>query len=579
MNKESFLAIIKRKWKIPYSETVSKTVSSFSLTEKVIFYALIAIFALSSFTMLWRVNESFLVKIPTYGGQFTEGIVGSPRFVNPVLAVSDIDRDLTSLIYSGLIKIDVEGNLVPDLAQSYEISEDGKIYTFILKDEIYFHDGKPVTVDDIIFTIEKTKDPIIKSPRRTSWESVEINKIDEKTIQFILRQAYSPFIQNATIGILPKHIWEGASSEEFPFSQFNINPIGSGPYKIDSTIYSSGGLPKEYRLVSFKDYASGRPFINKINIKAFTNEIDLIEAYNKGDIASLYGISPQKLSEIKIPEGSLKTTPLSRVFGIFFNQNSAPALLRPEVREALNIATNKTEIINSVLNGYGTEINNPIPPKEKDEQYTFSEENIEKAKELLSKGGWTEDENGILERTSGGDTTKLVFSISTSASPDLKLAAQLIQSQWQKIGVLVDIKIFEPTDLTQNIIKPRKYDALLFGTIIGKDMDLYPFWHSSQRNDPGLNISMYTNSRVDRILENIRVTVREEEKEALYNQFTEEITKENPAIFIYTPYFIYLTPKDVSNIKLSQLTTPSERFNQIDKWYIETNSVWKIFAQ
>lgn len=529
--------------------------------------------------MLWRVNESFLVKIPTYGGQFTEGIVGSPRFVNPILAVSDIDRDLTSLMYSGLLKIDEQGNLSPDLAQSYEISEDGKIYTFTLKEEIYFHDGKPVTVDDVIFTIEKTKDPIIKSPRRISWEGVEISKIDERTIQFILRQAYSPFIQNTTLGILPKHIWEGASSEEFPFSQFNISPIGSGPYKVDSIVYSSGGLPKEYKLVSFKDYSSGRPFINKINIKSFTNEIDLIEAYNKGDVVSLYGISPQTLSGLKIPQESLKIAPLSRVFGIFFNQNSAPALLRSEVREALSLATNKTEIINSVLNGYGQEINSPIPPKETTEQYTFSEENIEKAKEILNKGGWTEDENGILERTSGGDRTKLVFSISTSASPDLKLAAQIIQSQWQKIGVLVDIKIFEPTDLSQNIIKPRKYDALLFGTVIGRDMDLYPFWHSSQRNDPGLNISMYTNSRVDRILENIRLTTTEEEKNDLYSQFTQEVQKENPAIFIYTPYFIYITSKDIQNINLNQLTTPSDRFNGIDKWYIETNSVWKIFAQ
>ena len=530
--------------------------------------------------MLWRVNESFLIKIPTYGGQFTEGIVGSPRFVNPILAVSDIDRDLTALMYSGLLKINEDGLLVPDLAQSYEISDDGKIYTFILKDEIYFHDGKPVTVDDIIFTIEKTKDPIIKSPRRISWEGVEVLKIDDKTIQFILRQPYSPFIQNTTLGILPKHIWEGASSEEFPFSQFNINPIGTGPYKVDSIVYSSGGLPKEYKLVSFKKYISGRPYINKINIKTFTNEIDLIEAYNRKDIISLYGISPETLSEIKVPEGSLKITPLSRVFGIFFNQNSAPALLRSEVREALALATNKTEIINSVLSGYGKEVEGPIPPKEiNGVNYQFNEENIEKAKSLLSSGGWKEDENGILERVSGGDTTKLVFSISTSASPDLKLAAQIIQNQWQKIGVLVDIKIFEPTDLTQNIIKPRKYDAILFGTVIGRDMDLYPFWHSSQRNDPGLNISMYTNSKVDRILENIRVTNDQEEKNNLYTEFTQEIVRENPAIFIYTPYFIYLTANNIQNINLNQLTTPSERFNTIDKWYIETNSVWKIFAK
>jgi len=580
VNKESFKAIIKKRWKIPYSETISKTIGSFSLTEKVIFYLFISIFIISSVVMLWRVNESYLVKIPTYGGTLTEGIVGYPRFVNPLLSVSDIDRDLTSLLYSGLMKVDSEGNLVPDLAEDYSISEDGKTYTFTLKDDLYFHDNQPITVDDIIFTIEKSKDPIIKSPRRVNWEGVEVIKVDEKTIEFILRQAYSPFIQNTTIGILPKHIWSGVSSEEFPFSQFNINPVGSGPYKVDSIVYSDGGLPKEYKLTSFKKYASGRPYITHINIKTYANDKDLTDAYKKGDVISIYGISPQLLSELKIPEGDLKTAPLPRVFGVFLNQNSAPALLRNEVREALDIATNKKEIIDTVLGGYGQPISGPIPPKTLDQtEYTFDETNIERAKELLASNGWKEDENGILEKTSGKEKIKLTFSVSTSASPELKATAQMLQAEWQKIGALVDIKIFDVGDLNQNIIKPRKYDSLLFGEIIGRDLDLYPFWHSSQRNDPGLNVSMYTSVKADKILENIRGTVDPEALEKLYTDFTKEVSNDKPAIFLYSPYFIYIMPTSIHNVKLGQLTTPSERFDGIENWYIETNSVWKIFTK
>ncbi|OHA93661.1 MAG: hypothetical protein A2W58_02350 [Candidatus Zambryskibacteria bacterium RIFCSPHIGHO2_02_38_10.5] len=147
------------------------------------------------------------------------------------------------------------------------------------------------------------------------------------------------------------------------------------------------------------------------------------------------------------------------------------------------------------------------------------------------------------------------------------------------MGADVEVKIFEIGDLNQNIIRPRKYDALLFGEIVGRDLDLYPFWHSSQRVDPGLNIALYTNIKANKLLENIRKETDETLQKKYFDAFKKEIKNDVPAVFTYSPYFIYLIPKKIHNVTLGTLTTPSERFSNIFEWYIETNHVWKIFIK
>jgi peptide/nickel transport system substrate-binding protein len=277
VDKEKINQLAKKHWHLPYSGKIMRVIGAFTLTEKVIFYVLVGIFTLSGISLLWQVNKSFLVEVPDYGGTLTEGVIGFPRFINPLLAISDTDRDLTSVIYSGQLKISHDGTLIPDLAESYTISIDGLTYTFVLKDDIYFHDGVKVTADDILFTIEKAQDANLKSPRKANWDGVQVSKIDDKTIVFTLKQAYSPFIQNTTLGILPKHIWKSASIEEFPFSQYNIKPIGSGPYKINSVVYTGSGLPGEYDLVSFNKYALGKPYITNLIVKTYKSEKEIIE--------------------------------------------------------------------------------------------------------------------------------------------------------------------------------------------------------------------------------------------------------------------------------------------------------------
>ena len=490
MDKKSIKELLGKEWRLPYAGRVVRVINAFSLTEKTIFFFFVGVFIVSGLSLLLQVNKFFLVEVPDYGGTLIEGVVGSPRFINPLLSSSDTDRDLSLLIYSGLLKVGSEGELALDLAESYTISNDSLTYTFVLKDNLYFHDGIKLTADDVVFTVEKAQDPDLKSPREANWSGVKVEKINDKTVRFTLKQPYSPFIQNATLGILPKHIWKTATVEEFPFSQFNIKPVGTGPYKVGSITYTGSGLPLEYHLVSFDKYSLGRAYITNLTIKSYQNEKSLTLAYQNGSIESLHGISPKQLPSLEVQSDEIILSPLPRVFGVFFNQNIAPVFVNKEVRQALSLATDRQEIVDSIMGGFGQTIDGPIPPKNiatTKAVAEIEESRLEKAKAILVAKGWKQNDSGVFQKKDKKNTVTLSFSISTGNAPELKDTAYLLQKQWQKIGAQVEVKIFEIGDLNQNIIRPRKYDALLFGEIVGRDLDLYPFWHSGARVFPGLD--------------------------------------------------------------------------------------------
>lgn len=568
-------------------QLVKKLIAAFSPTERIIFLGLVALFGASTLTVLWSVNNYFSVEIPTYGGTLHEGVIGSPRFVNPLLAISDTDRDLTSLIYSGLLRSTPQGDFVPDLAESYSVSEDGLTYHFVLKDKIYFHDKMPVTADDVIFTIQKAADRALKSPKRANWEGVTAEKISEREIELHLKQPYAPFLQNATIGILPKHIWKNVDADSFPFSQFNIEPVGSGPYELNKIKRDSNGLPISYELRAFRRYALGQPFITTIAFHFYAGEKNLLDAYQSGIIESLSAISPERAALLDQSENTVRQIPLSRVFGIFFNQNQSSVLANKEVRAALEAAADKKKIVDEVLGGFGTTLSGPIPDFLKgfaaesatSSPNTETKDRIETAKSILEKAGWKLNEKtGLLEKKGKKSVDTLEFSLSTSDAPELRKAAELVKADWEKIGARIDLKVFESGDLNQNVIRPRKYDALLFGEIIGKDLDLFAFWHSSQRNDPGLNIALYTNIKTDTWLEEARAASDPAKRATLYQKFENEIKNDLPTIFLYSPDFLYILPNRVHMAKIEGITAPAERFSTIQSWYIETERVWKVFA-
>lgn len=560
------------------SEKILAIIRNFSATEKVIFGILTVIALVSALTLAWGVNRSFLMAIPAHGGRLAEGVVGLPRLINPVLAFTEVDLDLSNLVYAGLMKYE-NGKLVPDLAEKYSISDDGLVYTFTLREDLRFHDGAALTAEDVEFTVQKVQDSIIKSPRRADWANIETKIVSPTEIQFILKQPYAPFLSNTTLGILPKHIWGKINPDQFIFSKYNLEPIGAGPYQFKNIQQDGGGIPIDYTLASYNNYHGEEPYISDLLIYFYPNEKAVLEAYARGVIEAMSRISANEAAKIASTSDSARIihTSLPRIFGIFFNQNQAPIFLQKEVRQALNIATDKQEIINKVLAGYGVVGTGPIP----DSSNTKAPKaDIEEAQEILNRAGWVMNSNGVMEKRDkkGAVTGTLEFSIATADAPDLKLAADLVKSQWEKIGAKVTVKVFDYGDLYQNVIATRKYDALLFGQSIGKDLDLYAFWHSSQRNAPGLNVAMYVNSRVDKFLEDARVTTDEKQRDSLYDQFEKIIQEEVPAVFLYSPEFMYVVPERVKGLTLDRLASPGDRFYGINKWYVTTDNVWKIFG-
>ncbi len=597
-----FLTFIKE-FRVPKKKEFMEAIASFSKKELFVFGIAILIAIVTTIIILGKINSDFMVNVPTDGGSLTEGIVGMPTLVNPVLALSGADKDITSIVYSGLMRKSTDGKFIPDLAKSYTISKNGLIYTFKIRDDAEFQDGKKVTADDVIFTINKIKDPLIKSPRQNGWDGISVTKKNERTVVFTLKKPYISFMDNMTIGILPLHIWKNVSTQEFSLSPLNIKAIGSGPYEISSIIKNNNGFPEEYILRRFKNFTLGVPHIKYIKIISYPNEKDLIQAMLSHSIDQAGGISPENAEIIKKAGYTIHTTTLPRMFGIFFNANNNKILNDKNVILAMDKAIDREKIVDKVLDGYGTVIHNPIPENmlpDNTNSASYKNANILQAKAILEKAGWTLRKDGVMTKggvtiktrtrkirgriitekikVNNGPIIKLAFSLTTGNTPELKHAAELIKNQLAIIGIQVNIKIYETGQLNQ-LIRTRDYEALFFGQVINHESDLFSFWHSSQILDPGLNIAMYDNKKADSILESIQKTISPKDRIVQYKEFITEFNKDLPALLIYSPKYLYATSKGLNNINLNSLDSSSDRFTSIYEWYANQERVWKIFKK
>ncbi len=316
---------------------------------------------------------------------------------------------------------------------------------------------------------------------------------------------------------------------------------------------------------------------------------ELRQALIDKKVEEISSITPLNAENLKERNFQIESATLPRIFGLFFNQNVNHLFTDKAVVSAISQAIDKDKIVRDVLFGYGTPIDSPIPlyviPRG-DSQNTIStprQDVLKKVEDDLSKAGWKKNADGFLEKTTTDKknkiTTKLEFSISTGNAPELVKTAELIQQDLAAVGIKVEIKSFETGNLNQNVIRPRKYDALLFGQVINRNLDLYAFWHSSQKTDPGLNIALYSNSKVDKILEDAFVSLNEDARVKKYIQFETEIKKDMPAVFLYSPDFIYVVPKNLKEFKVGNIISPSDRYLNAYEWYTETENVWKVFAK
>lgn len=514
--------------------------------------------------------------IADYGGKYSEGIIGEPRFINPLLSqLSDADRDIGSIIYSGLMKNAGSGTFIPDLAERYEISSDGLTYTFYLKKNIKWHDGTPFSADDIVFTILAAQDPEYASSQRINWQGVEIEKIDDSALKFKLKNKYAQFLSNTTIGILPKHIWQGIKPINFSLSERNIKPIGTGPFKFEKLRKDSAGRIKSYELSAFKNYHNGRPYLDSIELKFYGSEEEMLRAYNRNDIDALSFISSNRLKDLKGRTGlDIKRLKLPRYFAIFINQSQSKFLSDKNVRLALAYSLDKNRIIDKILNGEAVKVDSPILPDifEYNINVKTLEYNPDFAKEILKNSGWADKDNDqILEK----NNEKLELELVTSNWPELAAVANLIKEDWEKIGIKLNLQVADISELQQSYIKERNYQMLLFGEILTVDPDPFSFWHSSQKKDPGLNLAQYDNKDADKFLEEARQTIDPLQRARKYDDFQKITVEDLPAIFLYSPVYLYPQPKNIKATDIKLLSVPSERFVNVEKWHINTKRVKK----
>jgi len=633
-----------------------------SQKEKIIFAILSFCFVSSAIFLGWTYYFEKTEIRPTRGGAYIEGEIGQPRFINPVLATSDIDRDLVEVLFSGLMKYSEKGEIVPDLAESFKIQDDGRTYEVTLKENIFWHDGQEITADDIIFTVKTIQNPDYKSPEITNWVGVTIEKISKVKVVFKLKNPYFPFLERLTLKILPKHIFGEISPENFAIIPQNIQPVGSGPFKFKEIRYNKLGGIESFITVRNQNYYGQKPLLDQFSFRFYNNKEELYRGFTAGEIHGLALSEPKDVDSFKIKNFSLYQISLPRYFAVFFNQEKNEFLKKKEVREALSLI-NKSEILERVVNNYGKIVFSPILP----EIYGFAtvgEETIKSAEELLKQAG-LEKENGKLikkkdettfsfkkdlelgsrgedvgalqrclllipdiypegeisnyfgkltqkavinfqekykeeillpqglEKGTGkaskatrtkleeicnglaAETEPVKFSLVTINQPFLVETAELLKSQWEKLGIETTVTALSFTELSQNFIKPREYEMLLFGEILNIIPDPFTFWHSSRIKDPGLNLALYQNTEADKFLEKAREAKTAEELRQNLEEFQKIIVNDYPAIFLYSPDFLYLTSKKIEGIKFGVIVDPAERFVGIENWYMKTGRTFK----
>ncbi|MFA5187736.1 MAG: ABC transporter substrate-binding protein [Patescibacteria group bacterium] len=517
-----------------------------------------------------------LKTVPKDGGEFTEGLIGSPLYLNPILAQSntDADLDLTRLIFSGLLKYNENLELVPDLAEKYEISSDQKIYTFYLKKNVKWHDGENLTASDVVFTFNSILNPDFKSPLYRSFAGSNAEKIDDYTVKFTLQEPYAAFLNLLTVGIIPQHLWYDIPPINAKLAVLNQKPIGSGPYKFKSLVKEKTGMIKIYTLEKNKDYYGKVPYINKILLKFYPDYENAITALTNKEIDNLSYLPKEYYNKFSNKRDiNLLDLKLSQYTAVFFNKKNNTLLEDKKIKEALSYAIDKNKIIDDVLQGQGQVLDGPILPGflGYNADITKYGYNPQKAIELLVSDGWT-----LAGEIFKKKDQELKITLTTIEQTDNIKIANLLKEFWTSIGVNVEIQTIPRDKIEDDIIKPRNYQALLYGEIVGSDPDLFPFWHSSQKDTAGVNLANYANRQADVLLEEARLNSDPKVRAQKYQEFQNILIGDLPAVFLFQPTYIYPLTKKIKGVGAQNISVPADRFINIENWYLKTK---KTFSQ
>lgn len=555
---------------------LSKILRSFSKNERLIFIAAAVVFVLAGvFISINFINDQ-TVLLPVAGGSYEEGMLGQPSFVNPALMSSNNpDRDLTEILFSNVI----------DLADNYKVSVDGQTWDIRLKDNIQWDDNEPITSDDVIFTIQTIQNPDSRSSLLPVWQGIEVERISERELKFILPQPYSFFIDNLKeLRPIPKHIFGSLPVANMRLSNYNLEPVGSGPFKFDSFQKRNDGFITQYNLVRNDTYFGTKPYLDQISFRFYGDESGLVNALNIGAVDGAGGLTSDDLNEIRIGHQTFEIE-IPRYYAIFLNASANPALADKNVRLALNEAVDKNELVQKVFSGYAMAVSGPMVPGMEGyaaKVYPKDVASVDNANQILDLSGWQLGADGVRAKDlgqtienpkSGGakiGPTRLEFTLVVPQTKFLVDAANIVASDWSKIGVKLNLNIMGQDDINNNALRTRNYEMILFGNVFGNNPDLFSFWHSAERFYPGLNLSLYQSSVTDSLVESIRKELDPGARQMDFASAQSLIVSDEPAVFLFSPSYIYVARNFLGGMNAQFLSLPSYRFQNISGWYVKT---------
>jgi peptide/nickel transport system substrate-binding protein len=576
-----------------------KLFAAFTKKERIAFVLATAGAIVSFVVVIGIVIAQVTQSVPTTGGQYIEGIVGQPEYVNPVLASSETDEGLVRLIYQNLY----------DIADSVTASPDQKTWTVHLKDGLFWQDGQKLTADDVVFTVQSIEDTDANSPLYASWQGVQVSRASELEVQFTLAAPYAFFPNNLkNLYILPKHLFADAPPGNWYLSDYNLSPIGSGPYRFVSYNKDPDGFITSYTLAAWDGTSGPHPLIQNFDFRFFNDDNALVQAFNEGQINGFGGATTEDLATVDRPYNLLSWR-TSGEYAVFFNTSNNLALQDATVRQALSASIDRTDLVAQVFGSaltaavpdYG-----PVPP---DAPYYAAPTDAPataapassssattatatstatayaetpaideaSAAAMLDADGWAvSSSTGFRAKIEHGSSIPLAINLTVPDIDSLTKTANYLKTAWESIGVQVNITTASAADITANAIKNRSYEALLFGEALGPSSDLYSFWDSSQRFYPGLNLAIYSNPEVDRNIETARETSSTDQTAADLAVAQNDIENDYPAVFLYSPDYLYAAGNTLQGATTTgPLTDPANRFLDVGSWYLETARVLK----
>lgn len=560
-----------------------------SPSEKKLLTGSLAVLTFACVALIGTYVFSHRIQIPAVGGDYTEGLVGEPQLLNPLYAsASDVDQDLTSLIYSGLLQYDDKQGYVPDLAESLIVSDDGLTYTLKIKEHARFHNGEDVRARDVLFTVNAIQNPAYRSPLIDNFYNVTVVQQDERTVSFLLEEPFAPFKQYLTVGILPASLWAEILPQNAPLAALNLQPIGSGPFKFAEFAKDQRGSIRSYTLTRNADFYDAPPFIETLTFKFYPDFMALADALENKNVEGVSVVPTQDLERVATNSNVQLLQPLMPQETILYmNQSVQPLLKDLVLRSAIAQAIQKQNILEGMPVSDAQVIHNPILEGmvgfHTDLQTVY---NVSQANTSLEEAGYhldsasglraakdetssdEEEETEEIEKTEEAKTLRLT--LTAVDTEEMQKTAALIQQDLLKIGISVALNFVPPDLMVSQIVEPKNFELLLMSIMLEGDPDPYPFWHSSQATSGGLNFASYSNADVDTLLVEGRKEKDEGVRAQTYQQFQELLAKDIPAVFLYQSRFAYAVAQKIHLEKLDRIVSPSDRFANVTDWYIKT---------